>query len=129
MQIFVRGLDEKTVLLNVEACEDIETTRLRLEEKEGIPADSFRLVYGAKQLQDGLTYGDYDIHENSTLFMASSLLGGVIEPTMADLARKFNCEKMVCRKCYARLPKRAKNCRKKKCGHTNQIRPKKQGKK
>ena len=32
---------------------------------------------------------------------------------------------MVCRKCYARLPPRAKNCRKKKCGHTNQLRPKK----
>ena len=28
-------------------------------------------------------------------------------------------------RCYARLPPRAKNCRKKKCGHTNQLRPKK----
>ena len=41
------------------------------------------------------------------------------------LAKKTNCEKMVCRKCYARLPPRAKNCRKKSCGHTNQLRPKK----
>lgn len=30
----------------------------------------------------------------------------------------------VCR-CYARLHPRAKNCRKKKCGHSNQLRPKK----
>lgn len=29
------------------------------------------------------------------------------------------------RKCYARLPPRATNCRKRKCGHTNQLRPKK----
>ena len=28
-------------------------------------------------------------------------------------------------RCYARLPPRAVNCRKKKCGHTNQLRPKK----
>ncbi|GJN06752.1 hypothetical protein PR202_ga24508 [Eleusine coracana subsp. coracana] len=28
-------------------------------------------------------------------------------------------------RCYARLPIRATNCRKKKCGHTNQLRPKK----
>ena len=28
-------------------------------------------------------------------------------------------------RCYARLHPRAKNCRKKKCGHTNQLRPKK----
>lgn len=34
-------------------------------------------------------------------------------------------EKMICRKCYARLHARAVNCRKKKCGHTNQLRPKK----
>jgi hypothetical protein len=28
-------------------------------------------------------------------------------------------------RCYARLHPRAKNCRKKKCGHSNQLRPKK----
>jgi len=53
------------------------------------------------------------------------LRGGVIEPTLKALASKYNCEKMICRKCYARLPPRAVNCRKKKCGHTNQLRPKK----
>ena len=31
---------------------------------------------------------------------------------------------MLCR-CYARLHPRAVNCRKKKCGHTNQLRIKK----
>ncbi|KAF5747791.1 hypothetical protein HS088_TW05G00518 [Tripterygium wilfordii] len=36
------------------------------------------------------------------------------------LARKYNQEKMICRKCYARLHPRAVNCRKKKCGHSNQ---------
>ncbi|CAE7235341.1 Ub-CEP52-2 [Symbiodinium natans] len=32
---------------------------------------------------------------------------------------------MICRRCYARLHARAVNCRKKKCGHSNQLRPKK----
>ena len=36
-----------------------------------------------------------------------------------------NIDKMICRKCYARLPPRAKNCRKKKCGRTKQLRVKK----
>ena len=49
----------------------------------------------------------------------------VFDPTLAELAKKVNCEKMVCRKCYARLPMRAKNCRKKKCGHSNDLRLKK----
>ena len=40
----------------------------------------------------------------------------------AALAKTHNCAKMICRRA---LPPRAKNCRKKKCGHTNQLRPKK----
>ena len=47
------------------------------------------------------------------------------DPTLAALAKSKNCDKMICRKCYARLPPRATNCRKKKCGHTNQLRIKK----
>ncbi len=48
-----------------------------------------------------------------------------IEPSLLALARKYNCDKKICRKCYARLHPRATNCRKKKCGHTNQLRLKK----
>ncbi|KHN02205.1 Ubiquitin-60S ribosomal protein L40 [Glycine soja] len=53
------------------------------------------------------------------------LRGGIIEPSLMALARKYNQDKMICRKCYARLHPRAVNCRKKKCGHSNQLRPKK----
>lgn len=49
----------------------------------------------------------------------------VYDPSLETIAKKFNCEKMVCRKCYARLPPRATNCRKKKCGHSSQLRLKK----
>jgi len=48
-----------------------------------------------------------------------------IDPTLAELARKTNCEKKICRICNARLPPRAKNCRKKQCGRSSQLRPKK----
>ena len=37
----------------------------------------------------------------------------VYDPSLAALAKSYNCDKMICRKCYARLPPRAKNCRKK----------------
>ncbi len=49
----------------------------------------------------------------------------VYDPSLQCLAKQYNCEKKVCRKCYARLPPRATQCRKKKCGHTNMIRMKK----
>jgi len=48
-----------------------------------------------------------------------------IDPTLAELARKTNCNKQICRQCYARLPLRETNCRKKKCGHSSQLRVKK----
>ena len=61
----------------------------------------------------------------STLHLVGRLEGGVIEPSLVVLAKKYNQDKKVCRLCYARLPPRALNCRKKACGHTNQLRPKK----
>ena len=60
----------------------------------------------------------------STLHLVLRLRGGIIEPSLRQLAQKYNCDKMICRKCYARLHPRAVNCRKK-CGHTNNLRPKK----
>lgn len=35
-----------------------------------------------------------------------------IDPTLSELAKKYNCDKKICRKCYARLPPRAKNAEK-----------------
>jgi len=41
----------------------------------------------------------------------------MIEPNLKMLAEKYNCDKMICRKCYVRLDKRATNCRK--CSSSN----------
>ena len=53
------------------------------------------------------------------------LRGGVIEPSLRILALKYNCDKMICCMCYARLHPRAMNCRKKSCGHSKNLRHKK----
>ena len=41
----------------------------------------------------------------------------MIEPNLMVLAQKYSCEKMICRKCFARLHKNANICRK--CKNTD----------
>lgn len=125
LQVFVKTLTGKTITLEISPQNSIEDVKSKIEQREGVPAEIQRLVFAEKQLDNGRFVGDYKIKKDSTIHLVLNLCGGVIEPSLRILAMKYNCDKMICRKCYARLHQKATNCRKRKCGHSNNLRPKK----
>ena len=67
---------DKTITLDVEATDTIDTVKALIQGKESIPRAQQRLIFGEQQLEDGRTLSDYDIKKNSTVNLLLGLAGG-----------------------------------------------------
>jgi ribosomal protein L40E len=126
MQLQIRLPNGKHLVVERESISTIEELKTNIFNAEGI------LVEDQKLFNSNIELTETDIEtleEDSVIDLEFGLMGGVgssdIPDHLKELAYKYKVNKMICRGCYARLPPNAHNCRKRKCGHCANIRPKK----
>jgi ubiquitin C len=74
--IFVRTLTGKTLTLDVEKGDSINNVKQKISQKEGIPTENMRLIFGGKQLEDDKNLEDYEVGKESTIHLVLRLRGG-----------------------------------------------------
>ncbi|KAJ4813699.1 hypothetical protein LUZ62_026265 [Rhynchospora pubera] len=78
MQIFVKGLNGTIMTLDVESSDTVDSIKTLVEEKKDVPKWHQRLLYERKVLEDGRSLADYNIQQQSMLYLVCPLRGGTM---------------------------------------------------
>ncbi|KAF8384325.1 hypothetical protein PRIPAC_73467 [Pristionchus pacificus] len=68
-------LDGKTGTFDVKFNDTVEMMKGMIEEREGIPSDSPRLIFAGKQFEDFKTLSSFGVKEQNTLHLVLRLKG------------------------------------------------------
>ena len=93
MQIFVETSDNKIITLDVEQTDTVGALKAKIQEQEGTPTESQKILFGGIELEDSKTLLDYNIQKDSTLNLElvykTSTINGANSSASADLILNF----------------------------------------
>merc|ERR1711915_1066772 len=129
MKVFVNCADGKQITIDAETDWSVADLKDHIGLRTKIAFVEQNLLYEGKTLNHNMQLADYNIQQDTNIQLLVDVKGGVtsasIDPAIVELSKKYNHDKKICRKCYATLPPRAVKCRKRRCGHWPDIRPRK----
>ena len=76
--IYVKTLLGKTISIDFNQLDSIKNLKEEIYKKEGIPVLKQKLVYAGKDLEDNLSFSNYNIRKGSTLHLLPRSTNGVI---------------------------------------------------
>ena len=77
MHIYVKMQNGKTITLDVQPKSSISKVKLKIQDEEGISPDRQRVMYILKELEDDRTLEDYNIYNESTLYLTVRRASGL----------------------------------------------------
>jgi ubiquitin C len=75
MKLFVKTYTGKTITLEAESTDTIESVKQKIQDKEGIPPDELRLVSTGRELENDRTLRDYNIGKNGVIHIVVRFCG------------------------------------------------------
>ncbi|KAI3437349.1 Cysteine-rich PDZ-binding protein (Cysteine-rich interactor of PDZ three) [Psidium guajava] len=70
IQIHVKSLTGKTVVIEVESSATAHDVKVKIQDLEGIPMDQQKLIFAGKELKNGVrTLAEYDVDNESVLHL------------------------------------------------------------
>ena len=81
--ITVKTLTGKDIEILIEPSTSVESLKKLIQEKEGIPVDKQRLVFGGEQLDDKKDLSFYNISNISVIYLILRLRGGGMPPSFS----------------------------------------------
>ncbi|CAG8479498.1 7738_t:CDS:2 [Diversispora eburnea] len=76
MQIFVKTLTGKTLIVDVTSKTTINKLKHKVQKLDNIPVDQQRIIFAGKQLEDSRHLVDYNITRDATIHLVLRLRGG-----------------------------------------------------